>query len=254
MHFASAAAALRQCADKIACRSVLGDKEIGAICDLPVRPVRVDAHREVARPSDRRDHLHLVADGAIARFGQTQDGRRQLTAVFITGDLADLPSFMRPAMPVQLVALTPVTLFRISHAAITALVERHPAIGEALWRECVIEAEIVAQWLVNVGRKTARSRLGHLICELAWRQRPTPPAAGESFVVPFTQEQMADALGLTSVHINRSLRSLREDGLVAVGRMEATILDWRRLASEAEFDPAYLSLPAGTAVTERRAI
>ncbi|MBN8806884.1 MAG: Crp/Fnr family transcriptional regulator [Sphingomonas sp.] len=254
MAFASAAEPLCEFTDKIRLRSVLSDADVAAIHALPVVPCQVDAHREIVHLGERLDHSCLVADGVVARFSQTHDGRRQLLALFIRGDMADLPSFMLPDAPAPMVALTEVTLFQIAHTDIAELIDHHPNIGTALWRESVIDTAIVGQWLVNVGRKSARARLAHLICELAWRYARSEPITAGQLPMPLTQEQIADALGLTSVHVNRSLKGLRDDGLVVVGRQEATILDWDEPAAEAEFDPAYLNLPLAPAEPERVAV
>ncbi len=227
---------------RLTARSVLGAEERAAVLGLPAFARQVSANREIVRLGERVDHSCLVGDGFVGRFGQTEDGKRQLTSLHIPGDLADLYSLMIPSAPSALVALGPTTVFQISHAVIREATERYPALAAALWRDCVVDGMILAQWLVNIGRKNARSRMAHLICEIAIRYAQIGRLENNSFPFPVTQEQMSDALGLTSVHVNRSLQGLKREGLVNIGRGRATILDWNALAFAGEFEPNYLSL------------
>ncbi|MCD2315218.1 Crp/Fnr family transcriptional regulator [Sphingomonas sp. IC-11] len=215
-----------------------------ALLNLPASPRQVAARREVTRLVTPIDCVCLVAEGSIARFAQLDDGRRQLIAIQLPGDMADLHSLVLPTRSAQLVALSASTIFLIPHAALRELCVRYPNLSLGLWQDCVIDGQIIAQWLVNAGRRTARERVAHLLCELALRYWSIGRLENGQFPMTMTQEQMADALGLTSVHVNRSLKALREDGLVKATRGIVAILDWERLASAAEFEPAYLHLSA----------
>lgn len=244
MSFANASDVFDLFLAKLLTRSKLSAEEREAILHLPVRPRRIAAHTEIVQSGERAEQSCLVAEGLVSRFAQMEDGRRQLISLHIPGDFVDLHSLILPATAAPLVALAPTTVHLVPHSALNALIARYPAIGAALWRECMIDGDIVAQSLVSIGRRDARGRLGHLLCEMAVRSNQIGRYQNGTFPFSMTQEQLADVLGLTPVHVNRSLQSLRGEELVRVTRKEATILDWDRLSYTADFDPAYLQLPA----------
>jgi len=228
--------------DKLANHSALGEAERQAILGLPVTILKVQSNRDFVRLGDRADHAHLVADGLIGRFGENGEGQRQIMAVHIPGDIADLHSVVVPAAGRALQALTSSTILRIPHSALREAARAYPAIAEALWRECALDAAILAEWVLNVGRRQARARAAHLLCEMAFRYRAAKAKGGFSFVFPVTQNHLADILALTPVHVNRTLKILRTDGLAAFDRGNVDISDWSALVEAGEFDPAYLEL------------
>jgi CRP-like cAMP-binding protein len=160
--------------------------------------------------------------------------------------MVDLHSLMVPQASAALNALTRSSVLRVPHAPLREIGVLYPAVAAAFWRDCVIHAAIVAQWLVNVGRRDARSRLAHFFCEMGLRYQQLGHAPAERYELPMTQEQLGDALGLTAVHVNRTLMGLRDDGLVAVSKASVEILDWSGLTAAAEFDGGYLQLKNGT--------
>lgn len=211
------------------------------VLELPGRTDRVRANRDFVRLGERVDAACLIVEGIAARFGQTSDGRRQLTALHIAGDAADLHSAVLPNSGSALAALSDVTLYRIPHAAIHEAVRASPALARAMWRDCTVDAAIAAEWLLNNGQRDARTRLAHLLCELALRFEAVG-GARDHFTLDMSQMHLGDALGLTSVHVNRMLRELREAGLLAISGRQIDILDWGGLAKVADFDAHYLHL------------
>ncbi|XHR99056.1 hypothetical protein ACFB49_06510 [Sphingomonas sp. DBB INV C78] len=157
--------------------------------------------------------------------------------------MVDLHSVVVPKASSALQALSVVTILRVPHVALREMTRLHPAIAEAFWRECVVDAAVLAEWVVNVGRRDARGRLAHLICEIAYRIEGAGHSVGLFVPFPVTQGQMADMVGLTPVHVNRMLKRLRDDEVVDVRSGTIRILDWTRLLDVADFDPAYLHLP-----------
>lgn len=220
--------------------SKLNEVERNAVLGLAAVPAQISAHVDFVRLGETVQHACLVSEGLVGRFGQTAEGKRQFVSVHVPGELIDLPSVMMPQSTTALNALTASTIYKIPHADLRDLGFHYPAIAAAFWRDCVVDARIVAQWLVNVGRRDARSRVAHFLCELAARYRMMDQSDGRTFRLPMTQEQIGDALGLTSVHVDRTLMALRADGLVTFERGEVQILDPEGLARGAEFDPAYL--------------
>lgn len=224
--------------EKLASRSVLGENERQVILALPGHPVQVQCNRDFVRLGERVDHACLVVDGLIGRFGQTSEGHRQITAVHISGDMADLHSVVAPDSGSALQALAVTTMIRVPHSALREAARQYPAIAEAFWRECVVDAAVLAEWIVNVGRRDARARAAHLLCEMACRYEAAEPDFRFGF--PATQTHLADMLALTPVHVNRTLKGLRQDNLVDVHNRIVRILDWRGMIDVGEFDPSYL--------------
>lgn len=232
-------AILKLFVDRLTSRSLLTDEECQAILELPTRERKVDANRDYVRLGEQVDHCSLIAEGVMGRFSQTSGGARQITALHVPGDVADLHSVVRPVGTAALQALSQTRVLRISHADLRSVAARFPAVAEAFWRDCMVDAAILSQWVLSVGRRDARTRIAHLLCEIAVRTSEVrSPRLDYPF--PVTQIHVADATGLTSVHVNRMLKSLREDGIVNVRAREVNILDWDRLAAIAEFDAAYL--------------
>lgn len=244
MSFTDATDALTLMVEKLRARSSLTGSEAQALLDLPIAQRRVAAHYEIVGLGEQSGHSCLVASGLIARYVQLADGRRQHVSLHIPGDMPDIASLMLPTVPVPLMALAPSLIVLIPHAALNQAISRFPAIGAALWRECVIDGNIMAQWLASVGRRDARGRIAHLLCEMAVRSHQIGRLRQGAFPFEATQEQISDAIGLTSVHVNRSLQALRADRLIQLSRSEAVILDWDRLAYVGDFDPTYLQLPS----------
>jgi CRP-like cAMP-binding protein len=221
-------------------RSILTLEEQEAIRGLPAHLSQVRANHDFVGLREDVDHASLVVDGIVGRFDQNRSGLRQITAIHLPGDMANLHSVVQPQATSALQALSVTTILRVPHEAIRAATARLPALAEALWRDCMVDASVLSQWILNVGRRDARSRIAHLICEIATRLRV--PVANGSFAFPFavTQFHLGDAAGLTSVHVNRILRGLREQGLVDVRNQQVRVLDWAALVAAGEFNKNYL--------------
>lgn len=229
--------------DKLVSRSKLGAAERRAILALPAHPAQIQTNRDFVRLGERVTHASFVVAGLVGRFGQNREGARQITAVHIPTDMVDLHSVVVPEAGSALQALSVATILRVPHEALREIAHRFPAIAEAFWRECVVDAAVLAEWVVNVGRRDAKARLAHLLCEIACRVEGAGKQVG--FAVPFaaTQTHLADMTGLTPVHVNRTLQALRRENVVDVRTRMIHILDWRRLIQIGDFDGAYLHLP-----------
>lgn len=230
---------LQRFLDRLTSRSILTEQEQQQILGLPTRAEQARAHQDFVRLDERVDHACFVVDGLVGRFDQNSRGARQITALHLPGDMPDLHSVVQPSATSALQALTATTILKIPHTALRAVAAKYPAIAEALWRDCMVDAMILAQWVVNVGRREAKARLAHLLCEMAFRSKAHLSVTRIVFELPMTQVHFADATGLTSVHVNRSLKALREHG-VEVNRGTVSISDWEALTQVGDFDPAYL--------------
>ncbi len=208
---------------------------------LPGRVERVRTNHDFVRLNQRVDECCLIVSGIAARFGQTRNGLRQLSALHVAGDCADLHSAVLPNSGSALSAVSDVVLYRMPHPAVHEIVRGSTALARAMWRDCTVDAAIAAEWLLNNGRRDARTRLAHLICELAMR---IEAVGGDRhrFTLEMSQMHFGDALGLTSVHVNRMMRELREARLLIVNGREFEICDWTALADAGDFDPYYLHL------------
>lgn len=184
----------------------------------------------------------LVLSGLLCRYKMVPDGKRQILAFHTPGDMPDLHSLFIEVMDHSLGAITATKILLVPHDKVRALLHATPSLMELLWRETLIDAAIFREWTVNVGRRSAYTRIAHMLCEVLIRMRAVGLADGDACSLPLTQEDIGDATGLSNVHVNRSLQELRGEGLIEVGRGALRILDWQRFKAAAQFDPAYLHL------------
>lgn len=241
---ADAAAALHRWLDRLVLRSDLGPQEREAILALPGEFHYIQANRDFVRLGERVDRACLVVSGMAGRFGQSRNGDRQITAFHIPGDMADLHSVVLPTAATALHSIGEATIYRVPHDAIRSATRAFPALAEAFWRDCTIDAAVLSQWALVNGRLSARARIAHHLCELSCRFAVND--GGAAFPWPVTQAQLGDATGLTAVHVNRMLRDLRLMGAAAVRDRTVQILDRRLLMEIGEFDPRYLDLHKAT--------
>lgn len=225
--------------DRLTSRSVLTRSEQDAILDLSCHAANVRANHDFVGLGERVDHTSLIVERLVGRFDQNADGARQITAIHVKGDMANLHSVVQPQATSALQALSPGKILRIPHSAIRHATARYPALAEALWRDCMVDGAILSQWVTNVGTRDARSRIAHLLCEIATR---LSAAVDSKFAFAFrvTQANLASATGLTVVHVNRILRALRQAGLADVRRDTVEVADWEGLCAVGDFNPDYL--------------
>jgi CRP-like cAMP-binding protein len=142
----------------------------------------------------------------------------------------------------SLMTLTPSRLAFISHESLTELMHRCPRIAGVMWRDTLIDAAVFREWMIGIGRRSAEARIAHILCEILVRMRAVGLSNGDACELPITQAELGDALGLSTVHVNRSLQELRADGLMELQRGTLTILNWDGFKKAGEFDTAYLHL------------
>lgn len=238
----SSKSALERFFRRLALRSNLSAQEQAVLVELPGRMIQTKRGQELVIPGKIVNHATLVVDGVVGRYDQMADGQRQITALHIPGDMADLHSvpMPRPAWGVE--ALSTGAVLSVPHTELRRLVDVYPAIGVAFWRDTVVDASLLAKGAANLGRADASTRLAHLLCEMGCRFEAIGLGSTSRFQLPLTQSHLADALGLTTVHVNRTLGLLKQRcGLMFVDG-EVVIEDWEALAAIASFDPSYLLL------------
>ena len=218
-----------------------------ADCDVITRVtserVRGFAAREdVIREGEKPQYINLILSGWACRYKVLEDGRRQVIAFFLPGDLCDLNVFVLGQMDHSIGAITPVTVSEISRAGFDALMGAHLRLPQALWWAQLVTTAIQREWAVIRGQRDATERLAHLFCELFMRLDAVGLTSGNTCEMPVTQADLADATGLSPVHINRTLQELRRLGLIVFKDRTLTIPDFDALAEIALFNPNYLHL------------
>jgi CRP-like cAMP-binding protein len=222
---------------------VLSDEEKDVLEKAFTRIREFRADEDIVREGDRPTESCIVMEGFAARYKVLPSGRRQISAIHISGDFVDLQSFLLKTMDHGIMTLAPTRCAFVPHANLKKITEEHPHLARMLWLSTLIDSAIHRSWLTAMGRTSATAQMAHLICELHVRLGAVGQTNGNSFHMPVTQEELGDALGLSTVHVNRVLTELRNGGIVQwQGGGAVTILDWDRLSEIAEFSPTYLSL------------
>jgi CRP-like cAMP-binding protein len=222
--------------------ATLTDEQRQAIESLPVRSHSLTARQDIVRDGDKPTHCCLILDGWASRYKLLGDGRRQVLSFHIPGDVPDLQSLHVPTMDHGLATVTKATVAFIPHESLHDLMLRHPSLVTLFWRETLIDAGIFREWMVGMGRRSAFEQMAHLFCELYMKLHAVGLAGSYRCPLPVTQIDLADALGLTSVHVNRVLGDMRSRALVTLHGHTLVIEAWDELLRIAEFDPTYLQL------------
>ena len=216
----------------------LSAADVRAIEALPFHLREYGSDTDIVREGDRPSQSCLVVEGCLYRFNVVANGKRQVLSFNYPSDIPDLQSFHLGKMDHNLGTLTKSVVAFMPHDSLAELTDHHPRIAACLWRESHADAAITRQWIVNLGRRSALSRVAHLLCEQALRLKQIGLGDETGFPWFFTQAVLADATGLSVVHVNRMLQELRTKRLVgAYDSKRLTILDWDGLVAVAEFDP-----------------
>ncbi|MDR7037888.1 CRP-like cAMP-binding protein [Methylobacterium sp. BE186] len=220
----------------------LDEAEVRILRDIARQARSVEARADIVEQGSRPGHSTLILEGLTGRYRILADGRRQITSIDVPGDFVDLHSFTLKTMDHGVAALSPCRVAITPHGELQRITETQPHLTRLLWLTTVIDAAIHREWLVGIGRMSALERFAHLICELYSRLGAVGlvDAEARSFTLPVTQSDVADMLGLTNVHVNRTLQELRRRGLLTWRGRTVTIPDWAGLTDVARFDPIYL--------------
>jgi CRP-like cAMP-binding protein len=223
----------------------LSEEDKRVIRDLSAeRVVKVRARHDIIRDGAATDYIHLILDGWAARYKVLPDGTRQITAFLIPGDFCDLHVTILSTMDHGIVALTPCTVANLDSAKLDRITSERSMLTKALWWMTLVDEAVLRQWIVNA-RRQAIAAVAHLICELHIRLKSVGLAQGPRIELPLTQEVLADATGMTPVHMNRTLQTLREHGLIELKHGSLRIPDVAALATVGGFDDSYLHLRKG---------
>lgn len=228
--------------EKLSLRDRISPEEIEGLQKALEPPKTIAAGSDIVREHSRPLHSTLLISGFSARYSTLEDGARQITEINVAGDFIDLHSLLMKQMDHGVVALTECVIAEAPHSGLIDITERHPHLTRLLWLDTIIDAAIHRQWLVAMGRRSGLGHLAHLVCELYLRLQAVGQTGDMTFDLPLTQATLGDALGLSTVHVSRLISELRGEGVINWSGGRIDILDWRRLAEIAEFDPTYLRL------------
>ena len=209
------------------------------------RVKQIPAREDIVREGDVVERVAFVLAGWACCYKVLSDGRRQIVSLVLPGDLCGSPLHGRHLADVHVGALGPAMMSEVPLGELAAVAAAHPALHEAFSREFAIDAAIQRAWTISLGQRNARERLAHLVCEIAARLKAVGLVSEGSFLCPVTQAEIADMLGVSNVHINRTLQELREDGLIATRGRSIHLPDLARLRQAGGFDPAYLQDQCG---------
>jgi CRP-like cAMP-binding protein len=221
-------------------RSPLSEADRRQLVSLPQTVRRIGPGGHIVRDGDRAEHCALLLSGFAYRYKLTGQGGRQIISLHISSEFVDLQHAFLGLADTSVQTLTEAEVAFIPRTALEELALANPAIARALWIDTLIDSSIFREWVVNVGRRDSRARVAHILCEFSLRLEAAGLAKNHVYELPMTQEQLADAVGLTSVHVNRVLRQLGEEGLISRDRRTITILDWHRMRDVGDFNERYL--------------
>ncbi len=218
----------------------LGPADVKALAALPWtrRPYARDAY--MIREGEPPTVCTLLLSGFAFRQKLVSDGARQIISIHIPGEFIDIQNGLLDVADHNVQSLGTSTVAMVPKNAMVDLIGANPAIRRAVWIDMLIDSSIFREWVVNVGRRDARTRIAHLLCEAVSRLRKGNIDCGPVYDFPLTQEQVADCTGMTPVHTNRTLQGLRKDGLITLSANKLSVLDWERLAAVGDFEERYL--------------
>jgi len=200
------------------------------------------ADTDIAREGEKAEAMHVIVEGFAVRYKITSDGDRQIFAYLIPGDTCDLHAPLLDRSDHSIGTVTSARIVSIPHSQILKLMDERPTIARALWISTLVDAATLREWIVNLGQREAPQRIAHLFCELHVRLMAVGLATHTSFELPITQLELGDTLGISAIHVNRSLKDLRDAGLVTLKHARIHIPDMERLKEFSGFDPSYLHL------------
>ena len=216
----------------------LSEDERHALQTLPMQVVAIRTDQAIVREGDSPSRSCLILSGFAATYKVTAQGKRQIVSFNLPGDLPDLQSLHLTVLDNSIATISPCSVGFIQHEDLRDICDRYPRLTAAFWRETLIDAAIFLEWVLNVGRRDAYTRMAHVLCELLTRLRAVGLVEDHACDLPITQGEF----GVSTVHVNRVLQQLRADGRIELTGDGLKVPDWDRLKEAGEFDPTYLHL------------
>ena len=228
---------------KLRRRDDIGPQEEKFIRGLVSRTVMLPADKVIIRAGDALHESLMLFSGWMARAKDLPSGQRQYAELHVPGDFADLHSYSLKRLDHDVISFTPCVVGVVPHERLDEMTQKFPHLTRIYWFQTNLDAAIHREWTLSMGRRTAVARMAHLFCELLIRLDIVGMTTGRlSYDFPLTQIELGECLGLTGVHVNRTLQDLRRQGLIQLESRRVEILDLDGLKAVAEFDDTYLYL------------
>jgi CRP-like cAMP-binding protein len=227
---------------KLRARDEIDAREEAVIRAAVKEVIEFPADATIVRANTPVDASMILLSGIACRQKDLRDGRRQITELHVPGDFTDLHSFTLKYLDHDVAALSDCALAVVPHERVQAITEEYPHLARVYWFGTNLDGAVHREWELSLGRRSALARMAHLFCELFVRLEIVKLVEGLSYQLPLTQIQLAECLGITGVHANRTLQELRATGAVDFTSGRVIIHDFAALKRTAEFDPAYLYL------------
>ena len=243
-----AAETLEPMVRKLSYRQKLDAADRAALLALPHKVRQLEPFDYIVRQGDRTEFSCVMLSGYSVRQKIVGTGYRQILAIQMKGEMVDLQNSLLGTADHSVQMLTAGRIAMIPREEIVRVAFEHPAVGKAMWLDTLVDGSIFREWITNVGRRDAKTRISHLLCEFALRLKLAGLGEPTNYELPMTQEQLADATGLTPVHVNRTLKVLERDRLIDRTSARSIVIgDWRKLADAGDFQSGYLHLREGDA-------
>lgn len=211
-----------------------------ALLAVPTASKALRAYQDAVREGDRPERSCFVESGLVSRYKTLRNGARQILSFHIPGDMVDLQSALVVVADHGIRSHVATDLVTVAHDDILDLAREHPSLARAFWFDTLVDASIFREWTVNVGRRNSRERTAHLLLEFATRFDGAGLLVDDTFHLPVSQTDLSDALGITPVHLNRTLQWLRGERYIRTHSRSVTIENWPEMIALGGFDPAYL--------------
>ena len=220
-----------------------------ALLTLPHRLKRMEQHDYIVRDGDIAENACVLLSGFSVRQKIVGNGYRQIVSIHMKGEIVDLQNSLLKIADHSVQMLAAGQIAMIPREEITRIAFERPEIGRAMWLDTLVDGSIFREWIANVGRRDARTRVAHLLCEFSLRLKLAGLGEQTNYELPMTQEQLADSTGLTPVHINRTIKLLEAEQLIERTSARSIVIgDWRKLADAGDFQSGYLHLRDGDVV------
>jgi len=233
---------LQKFIDRLRRHSELGEDDVARIASLTTSSRLVAPGDFSVRDGTETTTCSLLASGIAASHKIVGTGGRQIVGMFFAGELVDFDGLFLPSIDYNVQAISECEMRNFHCNELVEVIFDCPLIGKALFRETLIKSAISREWMANLGRRDSRTKVAYLLCELSLRLSHSEGADAHDFVLPLTQEQISDIIGVTQMHVSRVLKELETDGLIERERRMIRILDWTLLTSAGDFSPTYLQL------------
>ena len=241
-----AAETLQPLVSKLEYRQKLDASDRAAVLALPHRVKRVEQREYIVREGDKPKFSCVLLEGIAVRHKIVGGGARQIVAIQMTGEAVDLQNSMLGVADHAVQMLTAGKIAMIPREEIDRVCAERPAVAKAMWLDTLVDGSIFREWVANVGRRDAKTRIAHLLCEFSLRLKHAGLGEQDNYELPMTQEELGDCTGLTPIHVNRMIKALEAEGLIErQGPRAIAIGDWRKLAQVGDFESTYLHMREG---------